>query len=359
MESIISQGHLDIPSGGLNFPKKPPSSGRLHGYLTVFGGLCIHLFCGNLYLWGNIQNYVVSYYHYNVNGHQADPNSTLAIAVMVLPLSGTIQAFASPLGTYLLKKWHPKVIMLIGSSIMVFSVLIASYAQTWWMFVIFYAVIFPFGVGLVYWTPIICGWEWFPERKGLVSGVIIGGFGFGAFIFGFISTAIANPNNLKPSVPHDGSGFSDNLFPVEVAVNVPTMLRTCLTYWTALAIISCLCVSRNPEYDQNRASGEKEPSTRNPTRPEKAKQDDTYITVKEALSTRRFWHMALMLLFGIYYGLMLVNIYKLAAQDVLSDKVLTIAGAVGSVCNGTSRIVWASFQDKYGFKKVYRCLLGL
>jgi nitrate/nitrite transporter NarK len=53
------------------------------------------------------------------------------------------------------------------------------------------------------------------------------------------------------------------------------------------------------------------------------------------------------------------SVYKTFDQDNLSDKVLTIAGAMGSVCNGCSRILWAAFQDKYGFKKVYVVLLIL
>ena len=61
----------------------------------------------------------------------------------------------------------------------------------------FYCVGFPIGIGMTYWTPIMCGWEWFPNNKGLVSGLIVAGFGFGAFFFGFISTAIINPNDEK------------------------------------------------------------------------------------------------------------------------------------------------------------------
>ena len=38
------------------------SGSKFRGYLTVFGGFSIHLFCGCLYLWGNIQNYVLSYF---------------------------------------------------------------------------------------------------------------------------------------------------------------------------------------------------------------------------------------------------------------------------------------------------------
>ena len=58
---------------------------------------------------------------------------------------------------------------------------------------------------------------WFVDNKGVVSGIIIGGFGFGAFIFGFISTAIANPDNLPVRVPQDGSDLTDELFPESVA----------------------------------------------------------------------------------------------------------------------------------------------
>jgi hypothetical protein len=58
-------------------------------------------------------------------------------------------------------------------------------------------VIFPIGVGLVYYIPLISSWEWFPNKKGAVSGLIVGGFGFGAFIYGFVSTGIVNPDDVK------------------------------------------------------------------------------------------------------------------------------------------------------------------
>lgn len=101
------------------------------------------------------------------------------------------------------------------------------------------------GIGLVYWTPIICAWEWFPNRKGLISGLVIGAFGFGAFLFGFLSTAIVNPDN-KP--PGHVEGTPDKLFPKDVAEKVPEMFRTCLMAWSLLAFISIALVTRNPEF---------------------------------------------------------------------------------------------------------------
>jgi hypothetical protein len=48
-------------------------------------------------------------------------------------------------------------------------------------------------------VPIHNGWLWFPENPGLVSGLVLGGYGLGTVVFDSISTLIINPNNLKPT----------------------------------------------------------------------------------------------------------------------------------------------------------------
>jgi MFS family permease len=50
------------------------------------------------------------------------------------------------------------------------------------------------GIGFCYITPIKYGWEYFPENKGFVSGVIMSAFGMGSFIFSFVALAIVNPD---------------------------------------------------------------------------------------------------------------------------------------------------------------------
>ena len=42
--------------------------------------------------------------------------------------------------------------------------------------------------------------QWFSERHGLASGLIVAGFGGGAFIFVQVQTAYINPNNVSPNV---------------------------------------------------------------------------------------------------------------------------------------------------------------
>ena len=79
-----------------------------------------------------------------------------------------------------------------------FGLFLAKTMTSWWMFLIFYAGLMPLSWGLFYSVPVILSWEWFPERKGLISGLIIGAHGFASFISSFIALAIVNPNNEVP-----------------------------------------------------------------------------------------------------------------------------------------------------------------
>jgi hypothetical protein len=78
--------------------------------------------------------------------------------------------------------------------------------------------------GLAYMLPIICGWRYFPDKRGIVSGVTIGGYGFGSFIFNFVCKAVANPDNEKPSVVFHEDGKDVKYFDSKVGDKVPEML---------------------------------------------------------------------------------------------------------------------------------------
>ena len=53
--------------------------------------------------------------------------------------------------------------------------------------------------------------------------------------------------------------------------------------------------------------------------------------------------MIIIIFFGIFFGLYLASVYKdVGTAGKLDDSTLTTAGAIGAVCNGSSRFVWAS-----------------
>jgi MFS family permease len=181
---------------------------------------------------------------------------------------------------------------------------------SWWAFVYFYALQFPMGIGLVYYTPIVCCWEWFPEKKGLVTGIIVAGFGFGAFFFGFISTAILNPDDLSSNIVPPDSVSMDRLYPEEVALRVPKMFRTCLVIWAILCALSIALVSRNPNAKEQ-------------ARLKKIEflqgDEDEPISIKEAVSSKRFLQICAMYMFGTFYGLYIASAYKSSNSKNLTE----------------------------------------
>ena len=61
-----------------------------------------------------------------------------------------------------------------------------------------YGFMFGLGTALAYAPPMAAAMQWFPRKKGLVNGIIVGGFGLGAFIFNTVQTTYLNPLNKSP-----------------------------------------------------------------------------------------------------------------------------------------------------------------
>ena len=64
------------------------------------------------------------------------------------------------------------------------------------------------------------------------------------------------------------------------------------------------------------------------------------ISIKEAYSSVRFKKIIVMFMFGIFIGLYIASAYKISADPSVGDEYLTVAGSLGAVCNGLSRIFW-------------------
>ena len=124
-------------------------------YKCLLGGFLLHFVLGNLYLWGNISTYVISYFHY-----QGDLDANSKRTVQVIPISMLFLHLGSPFGPYLAKRYDVKIILSLCSTVCCLSIYAASLSTNWKNFFLFYAMIFPFSIGIIFWIPIICSWEW-------------------------------------------------------------------------------------------------------------------------------------------------------------------------------------------------------
>lgn len=78
----------------------------------------------------------------------------------------------------------------------------------------------------------------------MVSGIIIGAFGFGAFLFGFLTSEIVNPDNMKKTEVEEDGQFQ--FYDIDISGHVPKMFNTCIIIWAVLLVTGSLLVSRSP-----------------------------------------------------------------------------------------------------------------
>jgi uncharacterized membrane protein len=70
--------------------------------------------------------------------------------------------FFNPVGALSQKKVNNRLVVVIGTIVTCAGVFTSSYMTSLFGFIFFYACIFGIGIGITYFTPLVCGWEWFP-----------------------------------------------------------------------------------------------------------------------------------------------------------------------------------------------------
>ena len=87
--------------------------------------------------------------------------------------------------------------------------------------------------GLTYMVPLQHGWLWFPQRPGLISGIIMGGYAMGSFSYGLLCHALVNPENETPI---------DNKFSDTVNSRVPFMMLMLTTSSSLFSLLAILLI---------------------------------------------------------------------------------------------------------------------
>ena len=87
--------------------------------------------------------------------------------------------------------------LILGGVLSLSLVFFCSYIMNPFAFIYCYAFAFGMGKGFMYSAALQAGWSHLKGRLGLVSGLIVCGFGFGGFIFGIVMNVLCNPDNIR------------------------------------------------------------------------------------------------------------------------------------------------------------------
>ena len=182
----------------------PARDGRAAGrapnrWVILVCAILVQLSIGSVYAW--------SVFAKALQSEEAFGWSKAKAAVPFSVVLGMI-FIGSFVGGRLQDRRGPRTVAMVGGVIYSIGVILASFATNadmFWLLVLGYGVIGGFGLGMVYIVPIAMLQKWFPDKPGLITGLAVAGFGFGAVI------TAPNPKPATAS-PVMSPGLSGNHF---------------------------------------------------------------------------------------------------------------------------------------------------
>jgi oxalate/formate antiporter len=111
--------------------------------------------------------------------------TTLAQLQWTFSLLIILQTWFSPLQAYLVDRFGPRTLISIGALLSGGSWMLSASVDNLWALYFTYGVLGGLGTGIIYVGVIGLMVRWFPDRRGLATGLAAAGYGFGAFFTSF------------------------------------------------------------------------------------------------------------------------------------------------------------------------------
>jgi OFA family oxalate/formate antiporter-like MFS transporter len=239
-----------------------------------------------------------------------------------------------------LQKWGPRTLALAGGITLGAGYLLAGLTggDNFWGVCLGVGLIGGAGIGLGYVVPIAVGMRWFPEHKGMITGLAVAGFGFGAM--GWVKAA-GSWGNLLESI-----GLAQTFILYGIAFIALVSLGS---VWMKMPPIDWKPEGFIPPANKAGSGGED-------------------FSTDEILKTPQFYLIFLTFAVSAGAGLMSIGLMKLYPMEALQGsgysalEASAIAGTAMavffSIANGVGRIVWGTLSDKLGRKKSVMYMAG-
>ncbi len=303
---------------------------------VVVGAVLIQLALGAIYAWSVFTGALTDAhgaYRFSASQTAWIFSAGLATFAVVMIAAGKLQARIGPM-------W---VAVAGGVTLGLGYVLGGLLGAGFWTQLLFIGVMGGAGVGLAYVVPIAVGVRWFPDKKGLISGLAVAGFGFGAVIW----------------VKLAGSWFGGLLNTVSI-FGLPGVQSVFIVYGVAfltLVVLGSLTMV-NPPDDYT-------PRGWSPPAADAAADGRFDYGPRQMLRSPRFYLLWSVFVCSALAGLMVIYCIKLFGIDILRGRGVAELGAVTgtamawyAVFNGLGRILWGGLSDHLGRKTAIVLMTG-
>jgi OFA family oxalate/formate antiporter-like MFS transporter len=287
-------------------------------WLIAASAVGIHISIGSVYAWSNFTNPLMNEFGWTAQQVQL----TFSLAILFLGLS------AAFLGHFV-EKYGPKASGLLAAGFfgvgVIGSGLAVNLGSLPFLYVT-YGILGGIGLGVGYIAPVSTLIKWFPDRRGLATGLAIMGFGFAA--------AISSP-------------IMDSLIKTVGTANTFYILGAA---YFVIMTLSSLYLEKPPVNWVPEGFKDKVQSGKS-----RIKEDLSQLTANEAIKTPRFYYLWLMLFINVTCGIAILSAAKPLAQESIGLSTVEAAALVGvmGIFNGLGRIGWASISDYIGRPNTY------
>ena len=267
-------------------------------------GVLMQMALGAVYAWSVFRTPLANQFGWTI------PQVTLTFTISIFLLG--VSAF--PGGLWLNRK-GPRVVAMTGGILYGSGVFLASFTDRLWWLYLTYGVIGGIGLGFGYIVPVAVLVKWFPDRRGLITGIAVGGFGAGALVTAPVATRL---------------------------IESVGVLRT----FAYLGIAYLIVVPAAGFFMRNPPPGWK-PEGWTPVASQVSQRSTRDYTLGEALRTRQWWTLWLILFLNVTAGLSLISQQSPMFQEFAGVTALVAANMVGvvSIGNAIGRVFWAWLSD--------------
>jgi len=160
----------------------------MNRWLVALGALIVQLSLGVIYAWSVFVKPLEKDFGWTRTQTSLAFTISVAVFALVMIYAGRLQ-----------DRIGPRIVCTIGGVIMAIGFLLASFTSSLAWLYISYGVIVGAGIAFSYVTPIGALVKWFPDKRGLMTGVAVAGFGWSAMIFAPLANQIIQSQGWAPA----------------------------------------------------------------------------------------------------------------------------------------------------------------
>lgn len=296
-----------------------PMASTLSRWPVAAAGVVMQIALGAVYAWSVFRIPLTQSFGWTIS----EVTLTFTIAIFVL-------GFAAFGGGLWMRRVGPRVVAIAAGVLYGLGVFLAGLAdgRLWWMYGA-YGVMGGVGLGLGYIVPVATLVKWFPDRRGMITGIAVAGFGAGALITAPLATRLIT--DIGPSAT-----------------------------FAVLGVVYLVAVTAAGSMMHDPPAGYV-PVGWTPSAAQQKQRSAKVYTLREALATWQWYGLWALLFLNTTAGIAIISQAAPMAEEITGVTAAAAAGLVGaiSIANGAGRFLWASLSDAIGRRAVFLIMFPL